>query len=91
MFHATFCAVSFWEGWRRRYHGHRLVSDTGEVVAKTVRAQIETELAIIAEVGYEDLFLITWELMDRSAVGRTSAGSLAAVRLIRDAQPIGQA
>jgi hypothetical protein len=26
------------------------------------RIQLETELTIIAEVGYEDLFLITWDL-----------------------------
>jgi DNA-directed DNA polymerase III PolC len=52
------------EGFQRHYHGRRLVSDAGPVVSlETVRAQIETELAIIGEVGYEDLFLITWDLL----------------------------
>jgi len=52
------------EGLHRRYHGRRLVSDTGAAVCpQTVRAQIETELAIIGDVGYEDLFLITWDLL----------------------------
>jgi error-prone DNA polymerase len=52
------------EGLHRRYHGRRLVSDTGAVVAiGTVRAQLETELSIIGEVGYEDLFLLTWDLL----------------------------
>ena len=51
-------------GLHRRYHGRRIVSDTGQAVPlETVCAQIETELAIIAEVGYEDLFLITWDLL----------------------------
>ena len=69
------------EGWRRRYHGRRLVSDTGAAVAlETVRAQIETELAIIAEVGYEDLFLITWDLLQecrRQGIGWITRGSAA--------------
>lgn len=30
-----------------------------------VRAQLETELSIIAEVGYEDYFLIVWDLLQR--------------------------
>jgi len=52
------------EGLHRRYHGRRIVSDTGaSVPLATVQAQIETELSIIAEVGYEDLFLITWDLL----------------------------
>ncbi len=52
------------DGLQRRYHGRRIVSDTGaDVPLAQVRAQIETELAIIAEVGYEDLFLITWDLL----------------------------
>jgi DNA polymerase III alpha subunit/nucleotidyltransferase/DNA polymerase involved in DNA repair len=52
------------EGLRRRYQGRRIVSDMGAVVPlEQVRAQVETELTIIAEVGYEDLFLITWDLL----------------------------
>ena len=52
------------EGMHRRYHHRRILSDTGATVPlTTVQAQIETELAIIAEVGYEDLFLITWDLL----------------------------
>ncbi len=52
------------EGLHRRYHNRRIVSDTGAAVSlATVRDQIETELAIITEVGYEDLFLITWDLL----------------------------
>jgi DNA-directed DNA polymerase III PolC len=52
------------EGLHRRYHGRRIVSDTGQAVPlETVCKQIETELSIIAEVGYEDLFLITWDLL----------------------------
>jgi error-prone DNA polymerase len=69
------------EGWRRRYHGRRLVSDTGAAVTlETVRAQIETELAIIGEVGYEDLFLITWDLLQecrRQGIGWITRGSAA--------------
>ncbi len=52
------------DGLRRRYHGRRIASDTGAVVPLAqVRAQVETELSIITEVGYEDLFLITWDLL----------------------------
>ena len=52
------------DGLRRRYHGRRIVSDTGAAVPlDQVRTQLETELSIIAEVGYEDLFLITWDLL----------------------------
>ena len=52
------------EGMKRRYHGRRIVTDTGALVPlERVRSQIETELAIIAEVGYEDLFLSTWDLL----------------------------
>jgi DNA-directed DNA polymerase III PolC len=52
------------DGFRRRYDGKRLVDDTGNPVSLTqVRSQLETELTIIAKVGYEDLFLITWDLL----------------------------
>ncbi len=52
------------EGLRSRYAGKRILSDTGtEVSLAQVRAQLEEELSIIAEVGYEDYFLITWELL----------------------------
>ncbi|MEO8427392.1 MAG: DNA polymerase III subunit alpha, partial [Verrucomicrobiota bacterium] len=52
------------EGLRRRYAGKRIVSDTGaEVPWRQVQAQVEEELSIIAEVGYEDYFLITWDLL----------------------------
>ncbi|MCI0537903.1 MAG: DNA polymerase III subunit alpha, partial [Verrucomicrobiales bacterium] len=51
-------------GLRCRYAGKRIVSDTGADVPLTqVRGQIEEELSIIAEVGYEDYFLITWDLL----------------------------
>jgi len=52
------------DGLRSRYAGKRIVSDTGADVPLTqVRAQVEEELSIIAEVGYEDYFLITWDLL----------------------------
>src|SRR5439155_1874865 len=52
------------DGLRRRYTGERIVSDTGtEVPFTQVRAQVEEELSIIAEVGYEDYFLITWDFL----------------------------
>ena len=52
------------DGLRRRYVGKRIVADTGAAVPLAqVRAQIEEELGIIAEVGYEDYFLITWDLL----------------------------
>jgi len=53
------------EGLRRRYHGRRIVSDTGGAMPLSqVQSQLEAELSIIAEVGYEDLFLITWDLLE---------------------------
>lgn len=52
------------DGLRSRYDGKQIISDTGaEVSLAQVRAQVEEELSIIAEVGYEDYFLITWELL----------------------------
>jgi DNA-directed DNA polymerase III PolC len=52
------------DGLRRRYVDTRIVSDTGaEVPLRQVQAQVEEELSIIADVGYEDYFLITWELL----------------------------
>jgi DNA polymerase III alpha subunit/nucleotidyltransferase/DNA polymerase involved in DNA repair len=52
------------DGLRRRYEGKRIVSDTGtRVPLAKVRAQVEEELGIIAEVGYEDYFLITWDFL----------------------------
>jgi DNA-directed DNA polymerase III PolC len=52
------------DGLGSRYAGKRIISDTGaqEPLAR-VRAQVEEELGIIAEVGYEDYFLITWDLL----------------------------
>jgi len=44
-----------------------------------VRAQVEEELSIIADVGYEDYFLITW-IFCRIAGGAASSGSRAAAR-----------
>ena len=46
------------EGMRRRY---------GAMPASAVRRQIEEELRIIAEVGYEEYFLVVWELLQRCA------------------------
>ena len=52
------------DGLRRRYAGKRIVSDLGADVPLTqVQAQVEEELGIIADVGYEDYFLITWDLL----------------------------
>lgn len=52
------------DGLRQRYGGKRIVSDTGvDVSLVQVRAQAEEELSIIADVGYEDYFLITWDLL----------------------------
>jgi DNA-directed DNA polymerase III PolC len=52
------------DGLRRRYAGKRILSDTGaEVPFAQAQAQVEEELGIIAQVGYEDYFLITWDLL----------------------------
>ncbi len=52
------------DGLRRRYVGKRILSDTGaDVPLAQVKAQVEEELTIIADVGYEDYFLITWDLL----------------------------
>jgi hypothetical protein len=52
------------DGLRQRYTGQRIISDTGtEVPLAQVRAQVEEELSIIADVGYEDYFLITWDFL----------------------------
>jgi DNA-directed DNA polymerase III PolC len=52
------------DGLRRRYVSKRIVSDTGaDVPLAQVKAQVEEELTIIADVGYEDYFLITWDLL----------------------------
>jgi len=52
------------DGLRRRYVGKRIISDASvEVPFAQAEAQIEEELGIIAEVGYEDYFLITWDLL----------------------------
>ena len=52
------------DGLGRHYTGRRIVSDTGtEVPLAQVRAQVEEELGIIADVGYEDYFLITWDFL----------------------------
>ena len=44
------------EGMRRRY---------GAMPTAGVRRQVEEELRIIAEVGYEEYFLVVWELLQR--------------------------
>lgn len=46
------------EGMRRRY---------GVMPVSGVRRQVEEELRIIAEVGYEEYFLVVWELLQRCA------------------------
>ena len=46
------------EGMKRRY---------GAMPTAGVRRQIEEELRIIAEVGYEEYFLVVWELLQRCA------------------------
>ena len=52
------------DGLREHYAGRHILSDTGaEVLFTQVRAQVEEELGIIADVGYEDYFLITWDLL----------------------------
>lgn len=52
------------DGLRQRYAGKRIHSDIGaEVPFAQVRAQIEEELGIIADVGYDDYFLITWDFL----------------------------
>jgi DNA polymerase III alpha subunit len=52
------------DGLRRRYAGQQIVSDTGaEMQFSQVAAQVEEELNIIGDVGYEDYFLITWDLL----------------------------
>lgn len=51
-------------GMNQRYSGKVLRSDTGVAVSRArVQAQIEEELGIIAAVGYEDYFLITWDFL----------------------------
>lgn len=52
------------EGLQQRYANRRIRSDTGvDVPLSQVRAQIEEELSIIADVGYEEYFLITWDFL----------------------------
>jgi error-prone DNA polymerase len=46
------------EGMKRRY---------GPMPSAGVRRQVEEELLIIAEVGYEEYFLVVWELLQRCA------------------------
>jgi DNA polymerase III alpha subunit len=68
------------DGLKARYTGRRIISDTGtEVPLAQVRAQVEEELGIIADVGYEDYFLITWDFL-QDCRGATSSGSRAAAR-----------
>lgn len=56
------------QGLRERYHGRNIYSDRNRLVPwPELVAQVETELAIIAEVGYEDLFLHTWDLLQTCA------------------------
>lgn len=49
------------DGLRRRY-GHK------PALLPRVRAQVEEELGIIAEVGYEEYFLVTWDILQDCAV-----------------------
>jgi error-prone DNA polymerase len=59
------------EGMRRWY---------GARPAAGVRRQVEEELRIIAEVGYEEYFLVVWELLQRCAergIGWITRGSAA--------------
>jgi len=69
------------DGLHRRYAGRRLVSETGAAVSfARVRAQIEEELDIIAAVGYEDYFLITWDFLQacrRRGIAWITRGSAA--------------
>jgi DNA polymerase-3 subunit alpha len=52
------------QGLQRRYRGKRIRSDAGvEVSYERVLAQVREELEIICQVGYEDYFLITWDLL----------------------------
>ncbi len=51
-------------GLKMRYDGKKILSERKMTVSMSqVIAQVETELSIITEVGYEDLFLSTWELL----------------------------
>lgn len=59
------------DGARRRYPGKRL---------EAVKAQLETELGIIHAVGYEDYFLIVWDLLQecrRKGIDWITRGSAA--------------
>ena len=59
------------EGARRRYPGSRF---------ENVKAQLETELGIIHAVGYEDYFLIVWDLLQecrRKGIDWITRGSAA--------------
>ncbi len=69
------------DGLRRCHTGRRILTDTGsEIPFAQVRAQVEEELGIIADVGYEDYFLITWDFLQecrRRGIGWITRGSAA--------------
>lgn len=69
------------DGCRQRYAGRRMVAGTGPAVSfARVRAQIEEELRIIAAVGYEDYFLLTWDFLQecrRRSIAWITRGSAA--------------
>jgi DNA-directed DNA polymerase III PolC len=51
-------------GLQQRYGARGAVTDTGaRVSADALRAQVEVELGIIHEVGYEEYFLVVWDLL----------------------------
>lgn len=61
------------EGVRRRY-GHK------PGMLARVRSQIEEELGIIADVGYEEYFLLTWDILEdckAAGIGWITRGSAA--------------
>jgi DNA-directed DNA polymerase III PolC len=50
-------------GCEARYGGSRPASHVLRADRSRIREQVETELQIIREVGYEDYFLIVWDLL----------------------------
>jgi DNA-directed DNA polymerase III PolC len=71
------------EGMERRYgnaEGRRQKAEGGEGRCGGVRAQIEMELEIIHEVGYEEYFLVVWDILQecrRRGIGWITRGSAA--------------
>jgi len=50
-------------GFEARYACSRKTHHTTHTPLSRIRAQVETELQIIRDVGYEDYFLIVWDLL----------------------------